>query len=77
MLKIFHSTGILPELKLLLKRSLSDEDIQGAQHLTNVAGILSGPVALLSSRERRICLTSSGEIVISLNGLQDVMFGTG
>jgi hypothetical protein len=27
MLETFHSTGILPELKLLLKRSLSDEDI--------------------------------------------------
>jgi hypothetical protein len=27
MLEIFHSAGILPELKLLLKRSLSDEDI--------------------------------------------------
>jgi hypothetical protein len=40
--------------------------------LSNVAGILSGPVALLSSRERRIRLTSSGEIVISPNGLQDV-----
>jgi hypothetical protein len=27
MLEIFPSTGILPELKLLLKRSLSNEDI--------------------------------------------------
>jgi hypothetical protein len=27
MLEIFHFTGILPELKLLLKRSLSNEDI--------------------------------------------------
>jgi hypothetical protein len=27
MLEIFHSTGILPELKILLKKSLSDEDI--------------------------------------------------
>ena len=35
----------------------------GAQHLSNFAGILSGPVAL-SSKERRARRTSSGEIYL-------------
>ena len=49
-LEIFHSAGILPVVKLLLKRQLSDEEICGAQHLSNLAETPSGPVALLSSR---------------------------
>ena len=62
-LETFHSAGTLPEVKLLLKRSARDEEMYGAQHLSNFAGILSGPVAL-SSKERRARRTSSGEIYL-------------
>jgi hypothetical protein len=49
----------------------------GAQHLSNFAGILSGPVALLSLRERRACRTSSGEMLILLMGSQKVVVDAG
>ena len=43
MLEIFHAVGILPSFKLLLKRLLRDDDMYGAQYISNAAGILSGP----------------------------------
>ena len=76
-LETFHSAGTLPEVKLLLKRSARDEEMYGAQHLSNFAGILSGPVALLLSRERRTRRTSSGEMLISLMGSQKVVVDAG
>ena len=49
----FHSSGSLPETKLLLNSSHNDLEMLDAQFLSKPAGILSGPVALLSSRLER------------------------
>ena len=53
MLESFHSQGRLPRDKLLLKRSHNEKQILGAQFLRSFAVILSGPVALFSSRVAR------------------------
>jgi hypothetical protein len=70
-LETFHSAGTLPEVKLLLKRSARVEEMYEAQHLSNFAGILSGPVI---EREKS---TSSGEMLISLMGSQKVVVDAG
>ena len=50
----FHSSGRLPEAKiLLLNSSHNDLEMLDAQFLSKAAGILSGPVALFSSRLER------------------------
>ena len=53
MLESFHSHGSLPMDKLLLNKTHKDEQTLDAQIFNNVAGILSGPVALFSSRAAR------------------------
>jgi hypothetical protein len=46
----FHSNGSFPQDKLLLKSSHKDGLMLAAQVFSNTAGILSGPVALSTSR---------------------------
>jgi hypothetical protein len=70
---VFHAVGIFPIFRLWLNRSQRDVQIWGAQNHSSLAGMLLGPVALLSSRERRIFFTSSGVITMSLNILFKVV----
>ena len=49
----FHSSGRLPEAKLLFNSSHNDLEMLDAQFLSKAVGILSGPVALFSSRLER------------------------
>jgi hypothetical protein len=53
MFESFHSHDNLPMDKLLLNMSHKDEQTLDAQIFNNLAGILSGPVALFSSRAAR------------------------
>ena len=53
MLESFHSLGSLPLDKLWLKSPHKDEQTLEAQFYSSLPGILSGPVALFSSRATR------------------------
>ena len=59
MLASFHSDGRIPQDKLLLNSWHRDELMLTAQFFSNNAGILSGPVALTSSRALSTAHTSS------------------
>ena len=53
MFESFHAHGSLPMDKLSLNKTHKDEQTLDAQIFNNLAGILSGPVALFSSRAAR------------------------
>ena len=70
MLASFHCTGTLPKEKDLLNSRARGLDNYSEQALRIRAGILSPPVALVTSRFCRILFTSLA-VVFMLNGSMD------
>ena len=58
MFESFHSHGSLPMDKLLLNKTHKDEQTLDTQIFNNLAGILSGPVALFYQELQERCRPS-------------------